>query len=80
MNPDLPTPRTDSYVRDIDRSLVTQIKELVPAHFARGLERELITAKVHLADANKGARINALVNLELTRKNAELKAALDLLK
>lgn len=79
MNSDLPTPRTDTESRPVMTDLML-ICDMVPTEFAQKLERELITAKVHLADANKGARINALVNLELTRKNAELKAALDLLK
>lgn len=80
MNTNLPTPRTDAMQRKMAEDLQVQTATVVSVEFARILERELITAKVHLADANKGARINALVNVELTRKNAELKAALDLSK
>jgi len=74
------TPRTtqlESQVR------LGQIDQYGLLHAFEMLEREFSTLKVHLADANKGARINAMVNQELAKKNKALsedKARLDWLQ
>lgn len=69
------TPRTDELRNRYNSLQISEEDEIFDSHAE--IERELIIAKVHCADANKGARINAKLNAILIKKNLELKERIE---